>query len=207
MMFRLILWVLPWIFRIARWRFPGFRERLAERNMVVQIRTADSSAGRYIVLQDGGIRSGAGIHDDPTVELIFKTAAIGTKLLMPPIDQLEQIDALKNFLVRLEGPDEDGVWFAQTVMAAMSAGWRIGRKMTDGATRYCTMTNGGPLFVYVRDGKIIRTTPIEFDADDPESWSIEARGKVFTPPRNGALAPHAMNWKSMVYAPNRLQYP
>ena len=97
---------------------------------------------------------------------------------MPPIDQLEQIDALKNFLVRLEGPDDNAVWFAQTVMAAMSGGWRIGRSMPDGTKRFCTMTNGGPLFVYVRDGKIIRTTPVDFDSDDPQSWSIEARGKV-----------------------------
>jgi molybdopterin guanine dinucleotide-containing S/N-oxide reductase-like protein len=207
MMFKLILWALPWVFRYARWRFPEYQARLAERNMVVQIQTADGGAGRYIVFEDGRIRSGAGLHDNPTVALIFKTAAIGAKLLMPPIDQLEQIDALKNFLVRLEGPDDNAVWFAQTVMAAMSAGWRIGRSMPDGTKRFCTMTNGGPLFVYVRDGKIIRTTPVDFDSDDPQSWSIEARGKVFTPPRSGALSPHAMNWKSMVYAPNRLQYP
>ncbi len=206
-MFKLILWALPWVFRYARWRFPEYQARLAERNMVVQIQTADGGAGRYIVFEDGRIRSGAGLHDNPTVALIFKTAAIGAKLLMPPIDQLEQIDALKNFLVRLEGPDDNAVWFAQTVMAAMSAGWRIGRSMPDGTKRFCTMTNGGPLFVYVRDGKIIRTTPVDFDSDDPQSWSIEARGKVFTPPRSGALSPHAMNWKSMVYAPNRLQYP
>ena len=206
-MFKLILWALPWVFRYARWRFPEYQARLAERNMVVQIQTADGGAGRYIVFEDGRIRSSAGLHDNPTVALIFKTAAIGAKLLMPPINQLEQIDALKNFLVRLEGPDDDAVWFAQTVMAAMSAGWRIGRSMPDGTKRFCTMTNGGPLFVYVRDGKIIRTTPVDFDSDDPQSWSIEARGKVFTPPRSGALSPHAMNWKSMVYAPNRLQYP
>ena len=32
--------------------------------------------------------------------------------------------------------------------------------------RYCNMANGGPFFVYVKDGKIIRTTPIDFDDDD-----------------------------------------
>ncbi len=69
------------------------------------------------------------------------------------------------------------------------------------------MTNGGPLFVYVQDGKIIRTAPVVFDDDDPETWEIATRGKVFSPPRAASLSPHAMNWKSMVYAPNRLQYP
>ncbi len=207
MLFKLILCALPWLLRIAGWRSAEFKARLAERNIVVQIRTADSSSGRYIEFRDGAIHSRAGLHDTPTVALIFKSAAIGARLLMPPIDQLEQINALKNFLMHLEGPDEDGVWFAQTVMSATTAGWKFGRKMPDGTRRYCTMTNGGPLFVYVQDGKIIRTTPVEFDSDDPESWTIKARGKEFSPPRSGAISPHGLNWKSMVYAPNRLQYP
>ena len=32
--------------------------------------------------------------------------------------------------------------------------------------RYTSNTNGGPVFVYVKDGKIIRITPIEFDEQD-----------------------------------------
>ena len=53
--------------------------------------------------------------------------------------------------------------------------------MPDGTQRYTTMSNGGPLFVYVKDGKIVRTTVIEFDEKDAPSWSMEARGKTFTP--------------------------
>jgi len=51
-------------------------------------------------------------------------AEIAARLLMPPIDQLEQIEAMKNFLFHPEGRDEDTVWFAQTVMTAIGAGWR-----------------------------------------------------------------------------------
>ena len=69
------------------------------------------------------------------------------------------------------------------------------------------MTNGGPVFLYVKNDKIIRITPIEFDHNDPETWSISARGKKFTPPRKTTLTPHGMNWKSMVYSPDRLLYP
>ncbi len=207
MLFKIILWGLSWMFRVSGWRYPAFRARLRERNIVVQIRSEDGKSGRYIIFEDGRVRSGAGLHDAPTVSLVFKTAKIGARLLMPPIDQLEQIDALKNFLVRLEGPDDDALWFAQTVMAALSAGWKFGRKMKDGTTRFCTMTNGGPLFVYVRDGEILRTTPVAFDGEDAGTWTIKARGREFTPPRKGMLSPHAMNWKAMVNAPNRIQYP
>ena len=38
--------------------------------------------------------------------------------------------------------------------------------------RYCNMTNGGPVFVTVKDGKIVRMTPIEFDAA-----TIRSRGR------------------------------
>ena len=207
MKFKIILWGLSWMFRVSGWRYPAFRARLRERNLVVQIRSEDGKSGRYIIFEDGRVRSGAGLHDAPVVTLVFKTAKIGARLLMPPIDQLEQIDALKNFLVRLEGPDDEALWFAQTVMSALSAGWRFGRKMKDGTTRFCTMTNGGPLFVYVRGGEILRTTPVTFDSQDPDTWTIKARGKEFTPPRKGMLSPHAINWKAMVNAPNRIHYP
>ena len=40
--------------------------------------------------------------------------------------------------------------------------------------RYCNMANGGPLFVYVKDGKIVRTTPIEFD--DERRRVLDHRG-------------------------------
>ncbi|CAN0504245.1 unnamed protein product, partial [Discosporangium mesarthrocarpum] len=59
----------------------------------------------------------------------------------------------------------------------------------------------------VRDGRIVRTTPIAFDDGDSESWSVEARGRTFTPPRRTSLSPHGMNWRAMVYAPNRILHP
>ena len=53
----------------------------------------------------------------------------------------------------------------------------------------------------------MRMTPIEFDANDPQPWTIEARGLKFTPPRKTTLAPHGQNAKSIVYSPDRLLYP
>ena len=207
MKFKLILFSLGLIFRFARWRSAAFRERLGERDLTVVLRTEDGLIGRTYKFSGGRVSSKAGVDPDADMALVFKTAEIGARLLTPPIDQLEQIEAMKNFLFHPEGPDEAAGWFAQTVMAAMSAGWKIGRPAGDGTTRYCTMTNGGPLFVYVRDGKIVRTTPIVFGDDDAPPYTIKARGKTFTPPRKTSLSPHGMNWKAMVYAPNRLLTP
>jgi trimethylamine-N-oxide reductase (cytochrome c) len=68
-------------------------------------------------------------------------------------------------------------------------------------------TAGGPVFVDVQDGRIIRMTPIELDQDDKGDWTIEARGRSFTSPRKTTLAPHAQAQRSLVYSPKRIMTP
>ena len=95
--------------------------------------------------------------------MTFKTPAIAVKLLLPPIDQLEQINALKDFVITLEGPEDEANWFTQTIVKTQTIGWKYGIDLGNGVMRYTQMTNGGPVFAYVKEGKIIRITPIEFD--------------------------------------------
>ncbi len=74
--------------------------------------------------------------------------------------------------------------------------------------RLTNSSTGGPVFVYVKDGKIIRMTPMDFDDKvDAPSWKIEARGKVFTPPRKTSIAPYTGGFKSMIYSDLRIPYP
>ena len=207
MKFSLILFGLAQLLKHTARRHPAFRARLAERNLVAQIKTADDSQGRHFIFRDGRISSRRGIHPRPDIALVFKNARLGARLLTPPIDYQEQIDAQKGFNLTVEGPDDLNYWFAQTIMQTRTVGWSYGTDGGDGTTRYTSMTNGGPIFVYVKDGKILRITPIVFDDDDARPWSIEARGKTFTPPRRTSLASHGMNWKSMVYSPDRLLHP
>ncbi|MEM0049673.1 MAG: hypothetical protein QXW39_03960, partial [Candidatus Bathyarchaeia archaeon] len=54
--------------------------------------------------------------------------------------------------------------------------------------RYTNCTKGGPVFVYVKDGRIVRVEPLELSPDDAESWTIEARGKIFSPPRKALIS-------------------
>src|SRR5215510_926640 len=182
--FSVILWGLQWLLRYAAWRSLAFRARLAERNLNAQILARDEEIGRWFAVRDGKLTSGRGRHPKPDVTLSFKTAAIGVEL-----------------------PEDLTNWFAQTLMLAQTAGWRFGTRLPDGTTRTCNMTNGGPVFVYVKDGKIVRMTPIEFGEDDPAPWTIRARGIDLTPPRKTTLAPHGQNAKSIVYSPDRLLHP
>ena len=196
--------------------YKKFRDHLSEKNFTAQIQTKDQSIGRWITFSNGSIISSSGFHQKPEVVLSFKNENVAVELLMPlvmafllkkSINQLDQINALKDFNLTLDGPDELTLWFTQTLMKTQTNGLQFGVDVGDGVVRYTNMTNGGPVFLYVKKDKIIRITPIEFDHNDPETWSISARGKKFTPPRKTTLTPHGMNWKSMVYSPDRLLYP
>ena len=192
--------------KYTAWRHPAFRERLKEQNLTAQIR-AKQGTGRYFVIKDGKLSSRHGIHPSPDVVVTFKTARLALRIFTHPNDQLGRINAAKSFSMTLDGPEEKSIWFMFTLEQLLQAGWSYGVDVGGGETRYCNMANGGPLFVYVKDGKIVRTTPITFGDDDPQPWSIKAKGKVFTPPRKTSLAPHGQNVKSTIYSPERILYP
>ena len=60
---------------------------------------------------------------------MFKNAEVGASLLMPPINWLDQINAQKDFVLTVDGPEALTNWFAQTLMMAQSAGLKYGTKM------------------------------------------------------------------------------
>ena len=206
--FSAILWGFAQVMKVAARRHPKFRERLCERNLIAQIKARDEEVGRWFEVRGGKVRSGAGLHAEPDITLAFKNAAIGASLLTPPINWLDQINAQKDFNLTVDGPEDLTNWWAQTMMATHDCRLEVRRtRLADGTMRYCNMTNGGPVFVYVKDGRIVRMTPIDFDDTDPQPWTIRARGMNFTPPRKTTLAPHGQNAKSIVYSPDRLLHP
>ncbi len=205
--FPIILFGAAQILKRAAQRHPEFSNRLEAHDFVAQIMARDEGIGRWFAFKKGIVTSAAGLHEAPDIRLMFKNTKIGASLLMPPTNWLDQINAQKDFLLTVEGPEYLTNWFAQTLMMSQSAGLKYGVKLRRGVTRYCNMTNGGPVFVDVKDGKIVRLTPIDLKAEDGASWTIEARGQKLTPPRKTTLAPHGQNAKSIVYSPDRLLYP
>src|SRR5689334_16426093 len=203
----LILFGMAQLLTRAAQRHPHFSRRLEEHDFVAQIMARDEGIGRWFKFKRGIVTSRAGLHEEPDIKLLFKNASAAASLLTPPINWLDQINAQKDFVLTVEGPERLTNWFAQTLMMSQSAGLKYGTKLRGGVTRYCNMTNGGPVFVYVKEGKILRMTPIDLSESDGASWTIEARGKKLTPPRKTTLAPHGQNAKSIVYSPDRLLYP
>jgi trimethylamine-N-oxide reductase (cytochrome c) len=188
-------------------KYPSFKNRLKEKDFTAQLKVIDNSEGRYFTFSEGKVISRKGIHRSPDIAMTFSSAALAVKLLTSPEDHLTRINAMKNFQLGLEGPDELTWWFMETLSLMNSAGTEYGTDLGKGVKRLTSNTNGGPVFVYVKDGRIIRITPIDFDDNDAQPWTIEARGKKFTPPRKTTLSPYSFAWKSLVYSPDRLLYP
>src|SRR5580693_2565416 len=110
----LILFGLACLLKFKAWRHPEFRARLKERNLVAQIMTRDEEIGRWFEFNNGQVRSRAGLHGKPDCKLMFKNAAVGARLLTPPINWLNQINAQKDFVLGVDGSEDHTNWFAQT---------------------------------------------------------------------------------------------
>ncbi|HWQ76257.1 MAG TPA: molybdopterin-dependent oxidoreductase, partial [Syntrophomonas sp.] len=65
--------------------------------------------------------------------------------------------------------------------------------------------------VDVKDGKIVRTRPMQFDKNYSQAhmkpWKIEARGKVFEAAMQSELPPFSYVYKKRAYSNNRIPYP
>ncbi|WP_258359135.1 molybdopterin-dependent oxidoreductase [Moorella sulfitireducens] len=205
--FTATLYWLEKLIRLKAKRHPSYARHLATKDVTVQVKLKDNTAGRYYIFKNGNVTSKSGIHPNPDVCMAFEDAEVAARILKPNRNQLDFINAGKNFQLAIQGPDDLVMWFLETLNQLFTLGLEYGTDMGNGVRRYTSNTNGGPVFVYVKDGKIIRITPIEFDEKDARSWTITARGKNFTPPRKTTVSPYTLAWKSMVYSPDRLLYP
>jgi len=72
---------------------------------------------------------------------------------------------------------------------------------------FVNCTNGGPVHVFVREGKITRVRPLVFDEKDAASWTLEVNGRKFSPPRKACLAAFTLTERTRVYSEDRVRYP
>ena len=119
---RIILFALPQTLNLAAARFPAFRARLRQRDVVAWIGLQDGSIGRIVEIRNGRVRSRPGAASEAQVTMTFKDVATALKLLLPNRDQGEIIHAAKNFKVVTAGPDDMVVWFTQTLNMSETAG-------------------------------------------------------------------------------------
>lgn len=208
-MFQVVVYCLYLILRAKVIYNPAFRDRLRDINLTVNIKTRGDRFGRCYIFSGGKVSSKSGVAPKADVAMVFSDTKSAVRLMLDSGNKMRQLNAMKNFRVDVEGKDEDVIWIMQTLNMIMEPKYQtdFGVPVSDGVVRYVNNTNGGPVFVYVKEGKIIRITPIEFDDEDAQPWTIEARGKEFTPPRKGTVNPYVFGLKSLIYSKDRLLYP
>ena len=196
----------PMLNRASRKR-PGFRSFAKRHDAVVQIQLKDGSIGRWFEFCDGLVKSYPGIHPNPHVRMLFKNVDVALTMMKPNPDMGEVVHAAKNFKVMVVGPDPLCVWFMQLLNLSQTSGLQMGSPLPDGSTRYTMLTNGGPLFVYVKDGRIVRMTPIEFDAHRRAELDDRGARAQLHAAAAATVAPHALAMKSPVYSDKRILHP
>jgi molybdopterin guanine dinucleotide-containing S/N-oxide reductase-like protein len=72
---------------------------------------------------------------------------------------------------------------------------------------FINCTNGGPIRVHVKDGKIIRVRPLVLDESDAASWTLKVGGKEFSPPRKACVSAFTLTERVRVYSEDRIKYP
>src|SRR3989304_3160367 len=72
---------------------------------------------------------------------------------------------------------------------------------------FTNLTVGGPVRVHVKDGKIVRVSPLHLGAGDAASWTINAGGRRFTPLRKACVAPFTLVEKARINSDARIKHP
>jgi len=84
LIFSAVLLALRISLALAAVRFPSFRDRLKEKDLTVQFRLKDGSAGRYFTLRSGRVASKGAVHSNPDVTLLFSDIRVALEMLIPP---------------------------------------------------------------------------------------------------------------------------
>jgi molybdopterin guanine dinucleotide-containing S/N-oxide reductase-like protein len=66
---------------------------------------------------------------------------------------------------------------------------------------------GNPVFVHIKDGRIIRIRPMIFGEDEAKPWSLKVGDRVFANRKRSNPAPWDLSVRRRTYNPKRVQYP
>ncbi|MDR2387955.1 MAG: molybdopterin-dependent oxidoreductase [Deltaproteobacteria bacterium] len=201
------LFSLARVFRLTARNYPKYQQTLSALDFTVTLRIRDRSFGRWYKFDQGQVLTGTNLDGPTDVDMVFESALDMANILDPFRDRLTVVSSLKTLRSQAMGEEKFVVQFVRILNGCMDSWVSYGTPMPDGTMRYCNNTNGGPVFVHVKDDRIIRITPMDLDDDDPEPWTIEARGKKFTAPKKTSVSPFTVCVKSTIYSKERLLYP
>ena len=114
MSFRIVLWFIGLALAVASRFSARVRSQLA-RDMTIVVASADGVARSY-VMQDRRVSSRAGANENARATLRFRSAGLGTRILLAPDTIGRIVDGLETGDVECIGQASIIMWFYQLVM-------------------------------------------------------------------------------------------
>lgn len=108
--FKFLLWAFAQILKRQIRSNADCARYVATKRLVFQIRTV-SGAGRYFVIENGAIRSVAGLAPNPQFTFRFKDAAKGFEILSAKDSQAAFLRALGSKDLTISGDFQEVMWF------------------------------------------------------------------------------------------------
>ena len=209
--FKVMLWGMALAMKARRLYDRKFQARLFEKDFTAQIKAKDGSVARWFSFKNGAVRSGRGIHPHAAMSLVLSGRGLGGQP-DPGLwaTSLAQINAMKNFKVDIQGPDEYTLWFTQTLNLLKKLRIPAQIRHSPAGRAWCatpTTPTAGRSSCTSITARSSASPPLNLMKQDPEPWTIKARGREFTPPRKGTVNPYVFALKSLIYSPDRLLHP
>ena len=108
--FKFLLWAFGQMLKRKIRNNPEGARYVGAKSLVFQIRTV-SGAGRSFIIEDGGIRSSAGLTANPRFTLSFKDAAKGIAILSAKDSQAAFLRGLGSKDLTISGDFREVMWF------------------------------------------------------------------------------------------------
>ncbi len=108
--FRFLLWMMPKLLQRAIDHKPACARYVAGKNLAFQIQTLDR-IGRHFRIQDGKVKSFAGLTPTPTFTLTFRNADRGFKVLSAKDGKEAFLAALHDEDLVISGDFVEVLWF------------------------------------------------------------------------------------------------
>jgi len=108
--FKFLLWAFAQILKRKIRSNADCARYVANKRLVFQIRTV-SGAGRHYLIENGGIRSAAGLAANPQFTFSFRNAAKGFEILSAKDGQAAFLRALGNKDLTISGDFQEVMWF------------------------------------------------------------------------------------------------
>lgn len=112
MRFWILLLILGWRMRWLAKHDEKFREKLAGKDIVLQLRTASGKVARYYVIKDQQVAPHGGVHAKPSIALSFRDAKYAYETIMKAgKDQMVFMKGMGTKDIVVNGDPAEMMWF------------------------------------------------------------------------------------------------